>query len=232
LNGCQHLSSEDRPGNYDLQEERRWYGCDEIYYNEDDDYGRGVVQPACEYWPDLLSDSTPGASLPHPSPPRVEVHIVGMFFENKVVVDPRNVGKYRAVWNPANHSDTAHIIMISDNKDAESRLHPDTTVYSGTLSPIHPWPPGDGDISNLVSETQRGWWGPSEAADTTPNVLSHEIFHALTGWLDPTDPQNDTPLVQVDTIEGGSKRRGFSMDFPGATGDQTCSLATGSEFTN
>jgi|GEM_PF-6078674 len=226
------------PGNYDASQQRKWYGCDDLYRNDDTLMNE---QPACDHWPDLRSDHD-GTVISYSSRlPRLEVHVVGVFYVNKVPVDPRDVTGFRAVANPSNHPDTAHVIMISDNQDVTGRANPDELDLVGFPGSIVPWPPGDGDVSNLVGEAQRGWWGPSEHRDTTPNLLSHEILHALTGLPD-SAAASDTPLVQIDRdecpttsdpilCEELAERRGYSMLFPGGTVDQACALVTSSNLT-
>jgi hypothetical protein len=144
------------------------------------------------------------------------------------------------------------MIVISDNRMVGLRANPDTWPYSDV-----PWVPGDGCLDNLLAQEQRGWWGPEEDHDVTPNLLAHELVHVFgqshgigpTEILDSAIP--DRVLVgkdlddclatgmtqaQCDALNVG--RRGYRMDIPeipGVTGavttEQACANAVNSPFT-
>lgn len=92
----------------------------------------------------------------------------------------------------------------------------------------------------LACDTETCWPGPGYETDTTPNLLSHELVHALLDRGDyPFSPLDveDTPFVQNDKDDGGIARRGFNLYVPaiGATPRSECTVArsgSGKDFTH
>lgn len=59
------------------------------------------------------------------------------------------------------------------------------------------------------------WWGTSHSTESTPNLLTHELHHAVTGFVHGGDHDPDpcwTPAVGEPTAACG---RGFDMDLGG-----------------
>jgi hypothetical protein len=212
---------------WDAAEQAWFLSCQEMY--DDDDGNMNTPQnPACDHWTGNRPDT-------------VVVHLVGVLFDEFGEVDPQNVGRgYRALTAPGvSGYETSGMIIGSDNRERGLRANPDPATWYWWFVP---WTvPGDGDISNLLAPEQRGWWGPSEYRDITPNLLSHELVHVFGQVHEEGDPYDDRVLVGLDFREcsqvsdpscpGLAGQRGYRMYLPPRTEAEECSDVIASPFT-
>lgn len=173
-------------------------------------------------------------------PGRVNVHLVGAFYEHGQQVNPNNM---RAIADPpsAHTSNTKGMILISDNPFLNARVKqkpapPEASagcypndVANGAQSIWHWYLSSADPIENTY------WWGPMEgrSADTTPNLLSHELYHVLTGYVHDPGGSPDpcyTPAVGDPTEDCP---RGFNMGLDDdITVDSQCDRALDTSYTN
>lgn len=221
--------------------QRFFFSCRFVYTDDD-----GVLQqPACDIWTGNRPDV-------------VVVHNVGSFWKEGEEVDPLDiVDGMRAVTNPQSIVSTNGMVLVSYNQMVGSRPNPDPATYPG--GSVAWAPPGNGCLGAIALEAdnpdQIGWWGPPDhERDTTPNLLAHELLHAVGGEkqqhhsLTPDSSIPDRMLVGVDIDDCGStsdpvgcrnvaSRRGYRIDLPEIPGgdpafstEQACAAVLASPF--
>jgi hypothetical protein len=93
------------------------------------------------------------------------------------------------------------MVVVSDLGYPTQRPHPSSNSNKCLGDLIHP--------NAFV-----GWWGFSETQDATPNLLSHELAHVLTGLANPAPEAGITDRVLVEDPQA----RGFLLDVPNVPG--------------
>lgn len=95
------------------------------------------------------------------------------------------------------------MVVVTDLQSTTQRPHPSSNANRCLGALIQP-------------AALTGWWGTSETADATPNLLSHELAHVLTGLPNPTSDAATPDRVLVENPV--SSWRGFLLDVPNVPG--------------
>lgn len=169
-------------------------------------------------------------------PDRLRVHLVGAFVTDCMdpyadsedrhctIVDPtdpvegfRGITPITSSYAPPGGGSSGNLpgfVVVSDLLITGQRPHPSDN---------------GGCLGNLILPYGlTGWWGPSEGRDTTPNMLSHEFLHALTGLTHQGIP--DTSIPDRVLVQESGDLRGFRMDIPAplnqaSTTEENCNRA-------
>jgi len=148
---------------------------------------------------------------------RINVHLVGGFIVGGEKVDPSEM---RGITNPPNiYGDTTNLVILSDNPSESARVEFKNAPIAAGERGCYPQHVGTPSIwhwylsgTDPIGATY--WWGPDAGRDAepTPNLLSHELVHALSVYVH--DPGGDIPDVCFTPAVGVSRSecpRGFDL---------------------